>query len=275
MEVTKMNNGLKSILANKNTVTVLGIVAVVFILYFAYNWRINQAITPTRVPYATELIKPGTKITEDKIGMIEVSKSFVESGNIIINISDVLDKYSNADTVIPQGSLFYKRQVVKKEQLPANIILNVKNGYVLYNMSVNSESTYGNSIYPGNYIDIYMKIIKKTTDEEKKVRTDDPIMLGKFISNVKVIAVNDSRGKSVFDNVEEQEEPAMLIFAVPEDIFVMLKKAEFLGNYDATLIPVPTNESLKEEPGSIKLTSEKMQKYINDITVWTETSSTE
>ena len=44
------------------------------------------------------------------------------------------------------------------------------------------------------------------------------VMLGKFISNVKVIAVNDSAGNSVFANVDEQSAPAMIIFAVPEDI---------------------------------------------------------
>lgn len=264
-----MNNGLKKILANKNTVTVIGIVAVVFILYFAYNWRINQAITPVSVPYATELIKPGTQITQDKIGMTSVPSSMVNGGTIITNVSDVVDKYANADTVIPEGSLFYDRQVVKKEQLPANIILNIKNGYVLYNMSVNTETTYGNSIYPGNYIDIYMKIMKKASPGQNAT---DRIMLGKFISNVKVIAVNDSAGNPVFANVEEKAAPSMVIFSVPEDIFIMLKKSEYLGNYEATLIPVPTNESLKDQPGSIKMTSEKMQKYINDITEWDESS---
>ena len=82
-----MNSGLKKILANKNTVTVVGIVAVVFILYFAYNWRINQAITPVSVPYARELIKAGTQITQDKIGMTEVPSSMVNGGKIITNVS--------------------------------------------------------------------------------------------------------------------------------------------------------------------------------------------
>ena len=114
--------------------------------------------------------------------------------------------------------------------------------------------------------------MKKAT--QGQAVSDDRIMLGKFISNVKVIAVNDSAGNSVFANVDEQSAPAMIIFAVPEDIFVMLKKAEYLGNYSATLIPVPTNESLKDQPGNIKMTSEKMQKYINDITEWDESSQT-
>ena len=35
-----MGNGLKKFLQNKNTVTVVGIVVVIFVLYFAYNYRI-------------------------------------------------------------------------------------------------------------------------------------------------------------------------------------------------------------------------------------------
>ena len=263
-------NGLKKVFANKNTVTVVGIVAVIFILYFAYNWRVNQAINPITVPFARELIKPGTQIKESMIGTRQVSAS-MQDENLITNISDVIDKYANADTVIPQGSLFYKRQVVEKEQLPGNIILNIKKGYVLYNMPVNTETTYGNSIYPGNYIDIYMKIVKVNgIDASGNVLTTDAIQLGRFISNVKVIAVMDGSGAPVFSNLDERKTPSMVIFAVPEEYFILLTKAKYLGNYQATLIPVPTNESLKDNPGDVNITSEGLKNYINQITVWRE-----
>lgn len=50
-----MNNlvvGLKKFLTNKNTVTVVGVVLAIVILYVGYNMRINQAITPVTVPSA-------------------------------------------------------------------------------------------------------------------------------------------------------------------------------------------------------------------------------
>ena len=43
---------LKKFLQNKNTVTFIGTALILAILYFGYNWRINQAITPVRVPCA-------------------------------------------------------------------------------------------------------------------------------------------------------------------------------------------------------------------------------
>lgn len=189
-------------------------------------------------------------------------------GGVITNQGAVIDKYSNADTVIPEGSLFYSRNVVEKEQLPANIILDYPKGYVLYNMPVDSESTYGNSIYPGNYIDIYLKAVNKIADNEALTADADKIMLGKFIENVKVLAVKDSSGQAVFSNLDEQRTPAMIVFAVPEDYYILLKKASYLRTYDSTLIPVPTNESLKDNPGDLEISSTQLRDWINKVTVW-------
>ena len=123
---------IKRILSNKNTVTVLGVVAAVLVLYFGYNSRVKKAITPISVPYAKETIKPGTQITEDMIGTKNVSSETVNDGMAFTNINDVKNKYANADSVIPKGSLFYKRSVVEKNQLPDEIIYDYPDGYVLY-----------------------------------------------------------------------------------------------------------------------------------------------
>ena len=136
-------------------------------------------------------------------------------------------------------------------------------------MAVTTQSTYGNSIYPENYIDIYLKAVNKLTGNE--VTADaDKIMLGKLVENVKVLAVKDASGQPVFANLDEQRTPAMIIFAVPEDMYILLKKAEYLRNYDTTLIPVPTNESLSDKPGDITISSEDLKNWINRVTVWTE-----
>ena len=260
---------IKKFLQNKNTVTVLGVVLAIVVLYVAYNMRVKSAINPINVPYAKVQIDPGTQITQDMVGTRAVPPSMLE-GEVITNQASVIDKYSSADTVIPAGSLFYTRTVVEKEQLPANIILTYPKGYVLYNMSVTTSSTYGNSIYPGNYIDIYLKAVNKIAEGETMTADADKIMLGKLMTNVKVLAVKDSNGQPVFSNLDEQRTPAMVVFAVPEEYYVLLKKAEFLRTYDSTLIPVPTNESLKDEPGELKISSEQLKDWINKVTVWTE-----
>ena len=210
----------KKFMQNKNTVTVVGVIAAIFILYIAYTMRINKAINPVVVPYAAEQIPAGTQITEAMIDTREVPPAMLE-GDVIRNKSDVVDKYSAADVVIPKGSIFYKRAVVEKEQLPANIILDYPKGYVLYNLPVDITNTYGNSVYPGNYIDIWLKAVYKIADEDNMSAVDrdnaDKIMYGKLISNIQVLAVKDSEGRAVFQNIDENRTPSMIVFALPED----------------------------------------------------------
>ena len=91
------------------------------------------------------------------------------------------------------------------------------------------------------------------------------------MSNVKVLAVKDSSGQAVFSNLDEKRTPAMIVFALPEEYYILLKKAEYLRTYDSTLIPVPTNESLKDEPGELEISSESLKDWINKVTVWQET----
>ena len=207
-----------------------------------------------------------------KIKLKDNSELEVEEGLSIIEIakkiSEGLARMATCAEI--DGEVVDLRTVVEKEQLPANIILDYPKGHVLYNMSVNTESTYGNSVYPGNYIDIYLKAVNKLADDAEVTADADKIMLGKLMVNVKVLAVKDSSGQPVFSNLDEKRTPAMIVFAVPEESYILLKKAEFLRTYDSTLIPVPTNESLKDEPGDLEIASEQLKDWINKVTIWTE-----
>ena len=266
-----LTTGLKKFMQNKNTVTVVGVIAAIVVLYFAYTMRISSAINPIVVPFAKEQIPAGTLIEEGMISTTEVPPSMLE-GDVIQNTGEIINKYSAADTVIPKGSLFYKRAVVEKEQLPANIILDYPKGYVLYNLSVNTASTYGNSVYPGNYIDIYLKAVNKINEADPNALTKDAdkIMLGKLMSNIEVLAVKDSSGQPVFQNIDEGRTPSMVVFALPEEYYILLKKAEEMRTYDTSLILVPTNESLKDTPADLEISSESLKEWINNNTVWTD-----
>lgn len=256
---------MKKLVNNKNIVSILLLVVLIGILYFFYIRRVNDSINPITVPYAKTQIASGIQITDKMVGTTQIPPSML-TDDVYKVVSDVVGKYSNADTIIPRGSLFYHRNVVEKENLPANIILDIPKGYVLYNLEVDSAKTYGNSIYPGNYIDIYLKARTKeiagVTTEQKRV------LLDRLVKNIKVIAVKDSKGRPVFKDLDEEREPAMVIFAVPEDYYILLKKASFLRTFDSELIPVPTNESLKEEPGDVAVASKALQDWINEVTVW-------
>ena len=260
----------RKFLQNKNTVTVVGVVLAIVVLYVAYTMRIKSSINPITVPYAAEQINASTQITESMIATRQVPPSMLE-GDVIVNKGEIIDKYSNVDTVIPAGSLFYKRAVVEKEQLPTNIILDYPKGYVLYNLAVDIESTYGNSVYPGNYIDIYLKAVNKIDEKKETLTKDaDKIMLGKLLANIEVLAVKDSSGKAVFQNLDENRTPSMVVFALPEEYYILLKKAEFMRTYSTTLILVPTNEGLKDEPADLEVSSDQLKDWINKNTVWTE-----
>ena len=264
---------VKKVLTNKNTVTIIGVLAAIVILYVGYNYRIKKAVNPITVPYATQTLAPKTKITSDMIGSIQVPPAMLK-GNVITNVSNIVGRYVSADTIIPQGSLFYGNSVVSQSDLPDSIIYEYPEGWVLVNMAVNTTNTYGNKIFPKNYIDIYIKAVRKMTDEEIKSTTQDKIMVGKLLQNVKVLDVIDTAGASVFENLQDVKTPAQIIFAVPEEYHILLRKAMYLRTYDVTLIPVPTAESLKENPGEVAISNENLQSWINEVTYWDEAEAT-
>lgn len=248
---------LKKFLSNKNTVTVLGTVLIIAILYFGYNWRVNQAIKPVRMPYAIETIQPRTKITEDMIGYVDVPVARLK-GNVIRDASQVINKYSNVNSVIPEGSLFYSDTVVAFSDLPDSSFVDIPQDLVPYYFKVSVDSTYGNSFYVGNYIDIYFKAID----------TDGKIMVGKLVENVKILAVKDSSGKGVFENTAEDRVPASIIFAVPEDVHLMLRRASYMKTQVVELIPVPSGASYTTEVGEVTVTSTYIKEFIETYSTY-------
>ena len=250
-----MNNITASVqwfMKNKNTVNILGIVIILIILYIGYSTQINNAVQPVSVPVATETIQPRTEITSDMVETIDMPSVSIKE-NVIVNRNNIIGKYSNINAVIPKGSMFYTDAVISKSELPDSVFVKVKKGDVVYNFPVDMESTYGNSIYPGNKIDIYMK----TGNGE-----DEKVMLGKLVKNVEVLAVKDSSGKIVFENTEEDRTPAMLIFGVPEDINLLLRKASYMESLGVELFPVPHGGKVSTE-GATEVSTQQLADYID------------
>ena len=110
--------------------------------------------------------------------------------------------------------MFFTSTVIDKDDLPNAAVINVADGEIPYYFAVNMTTTYGNSIMPNSYIDIYMKAENE----------DGVVMVGKLIENIKVLAVKDSSGKNVFENTSEARTPASLIFGVEPKINILLNK---------------------------------------------------
>ena len=252
-----MNNlkaSMKKFLGNKNTVTILGIVLCLVVLYVGYNYRINAKVELVEVPYATKTIQPRTYITKDMIGTMNVPKSFLV-GRYYNNVNAIVGKYTNYNTIIAKGSLFYADLVVSKDELPDSAFAEVPEGYTVINYPVNIATTYANSMAPGSYINIYYKSL----DDNGK------IMFGKFISNIKVLDVKDSSGQHVFENSEETRTPAYMLFAVPEETHLLLRKALYLTKYSVELILVPNTATLTDSD-KVNVSSSDIESFINDKT---------
>lgn len=252
-----MNNlkaSMKKFLGNKNTVTILGIVLCLVVLYVGYNYRINARVELVEVPYATKTIQPRTYITQDMIGTMNVPKSFLV-GRYYNNANAIVGKYTNYNTIIAKGSLFYADLVVSKDELPDSAFADVPEGYTVINYPVNIATTYANSMAPGSYINIYYKSL----DDNGK------IMFGKFISNIKVLDVKDSSGQHVFENSEETRTPAYMLFAVPEETHLLLRKALYLTKYSVELILVPNTATLTDSD-KVNVSSSDIESFINDKT---------
>ena len=244
---------LKNLLANKNIVTILGAILIVIVLYAFYKWRVNSAINPISVPYAKVTIGPRTKITNEMIGYLDIQQSSMK-GQVLTNANtQIVGMYTNVNSTIPEGSLFYEGVIVRYEDLADSFLIEMPkdsegNYMEAYNFKVNTETTYGNSIYPGNYVDIYF------------VGNDDgKIMYGKVATNVKALAVKDSSGNHVFENVAENRQPSLVILAVTDELASLLRVAESMNN--SKLILVPTNVMYRYE------SEEEIVTEVNDVDI--------
>lgn len=248
---------LKRFFKNKNTVTIIGVIGCVCIIFIGYVLQVNNAIKPVRdVPVAAMTIQPRTEITTDMISYMDVA-SIALSDNVYRSSGEIIGKYTNYNTLIPEGSMFYREAIVEQSALPDAALINLGKDEIPYSFPVTLESTYGNSITPDSYIDIYMKA---ENDE-------GTIMVGKLLRNVKVLTVKDSAGKAVFENSAEERVPSYLIFGLKYEMWLLLKKASYLNENNIELFPVPKGVEVAAGNGETIVSSETLQNFINSKTV--------
>lgn len=261
-----MNNlqaSLKKFIGNKNTVTIIGVILCIVILVIGYNKTINSQIKLTRVPYALKDIQPKTLITNDMVGTMSVPEAFIKVGSYYRNVNDIVGKYSNYNTMIAQGSLFYTSLLTTEKYLPDAYRYNVPTGYTVINYPVNMSTTYANSMMPESLINIYFKAVIPASESETG---KDTVMFGKFLSNIEILAVKDSSGQHVFENTEEKRTPAYMLFAVKEEQHLLIRKALYLqGQYSVELLLVPNTAEVAEDADVI-ISSADITKFITDRT---------
>ncbi|MFV0499731.1 MAG: hypothetical protein ACK5NF_06890 [Bacilli bacterium] len=255
-----MNEVIRSFtnfLKKKETVTVLGVILIFIVFYFGYNNRINSVIKPVKIPVAAVDIQPKTKITNDLIKWIEVPQKYVQSLDIYYNSKTLTDgMYSNYNTMISQGNMFYKSSVVAGEDLPSYFTLFLEKGETFTYFPVTTATTYGNKIMPGDTIDMYFQYV----DDDGKMK------IGKLFENIKVLDVHDKQGNPVFENTDEVRIPAYLLFASDIETQLLFRRGTYLSLLGASFIPGLTSESYNENPSSFRVSSEQIQNYIDSKT---------
>lgn len=251
--------GLSKFLKNKNTVTILGVLACIAILFVGYNMRINQKTALVTVYYANQTIQPKTLVTEDMVSRTQVPESFIK-GEYYRNYKDIVGKYSNYNTMISKGSLFYSDLLVEESNLPDAILYDINEGERIVSFPVNTVSTYGNSIMPSDMVDIYVKMIN-----------NGKVIYGEMFENISVLAIKDSSGKNVFESTDEVRTPAFMYFSLPEAKYLLFSALNYVkeveSNQDRNIEVVIVPNTVKfdaKEPLATEVTSEYLYKFVLD-----------
>lgn len=242
---------IKRFISNKNTVTILAVLAGVIVLWYFYNYRVEQAITTIQIPFAVEKIDAGKKIETDNIAYKQITRTTTKDSDIITNMAELTDMYICYGTSVPANGFFYRSQLCEKEALPNSVLDNIPDGYTLYNLKVNNEMTYANSILPGDYIDLYVSAV----DDDRQ------IIYGKLIESIEVTKVTDSSGRDVFWD-SGAGDSAFLLFAVPDDYADLLEIAELIPTNSIEITPVPRSKSYTANPGETQIASEYLYSFI-------------
>ena len=254
-------NKIKQMLLNRNTVTILGVLAGVIALWFAYTVTLDKAVNPQRVPIAAKDIPAGTLITKDDIEYVDINKDVLKKAKIITSASQLINYYVTNNTAISKGAMFYSSQVATKDKLIERDLELIPENYKIYWLSVDNTTTYANSIYPGDKIDLWLL-----------TKVNDKYVYEQFISNIEVLSVKDSRGQNVFD-VNSGRTPAVLAFAVPNNIFVYLSAVGYLSGM--SLYPVPINKNNTDKDAPTEISNKELQTLIDSQFTITNPDNTE
>lgn len=255
MQTDDLKVKIKHFFSNPNTRTFIFVILLIVIVYIVYNSLVQRSIEPTSIPYANVNISGQTEITPEMLSMVEISGSFLTNtnGNLIQQRAQAIGHRVKLGYNILKDSFIYNDAIEAEANTERETdFKNIPDGYTIYSMKVDFHSTYGCSIMPGNYIDLYMK----ANDGGKTI-------FQLFIKSIQVAKVLDGSYNDVFKDLESTScSPAHIYFIVPIEYFELLRKAEMISNYGFQLIIVPRNSGYSENPEETTIASEELENLI-------------
>ena len=192
-----------------------------------------------------------TPLPDTDIEYVEVNGEALRKASVVTSSSQLIGYYVKNDTSIAIGEMFYKAQVISKDKLIERDLERVPENFKMYWLKANNKTTYANSIYPGDKIDLWLL-----------TKVDGKWIYEEFIKNIEVLNVKDDKGQNVFD-VTSGREPAWLSFAVNTEMYTYLKKAEYLANM--TIYPVPVNKNNQDEDAKTEISNQELVKIIDSL----------
>lgn len=262
MKIDDIKVNIKRFFSNPNTLTFFFVLILIGIVYGVYSNAVSKSVSPESVSYANTNIASQTEITADMINSIEISGNFVSKAgaNLLKNRPSVLNHRVKEDYNILKGSFFYKDAIETEANTKRKTdTADIPDNYAVYTMKTDFHSTYGCSIMPGDYIDLYVKA---------KNPSNNQIIFNIFISSIKIHKIINSNYEDVFKTLEDETcNPAFVEFVIPIEQYELLKRAEMMPNLGFKLIMVPRNASYSQKPNPTKIESEFIKNLIEEQSV--------
>ena len=230
---------LQRFISNRTTVAILCLIAGFTVLWIGYNSRVRAKVSPVTVPSAKVALPARHVITAEDIEYIQINNDIAANAdNLIQDVTLIIGKEVTYGNKIPEHGLFYQEDLTEPSYSPDFVLSDIQDGYTAFSLPVNILSTYGGQIKRGNYIDLYFQ----GTDSE-----NDKVIYGNLVQAIRVLDVRDGEGVSIENSRDGV--PAVLLFAVPDNLYALLVRAEQFGE----LIPVPHNNNYTTNPGSTRV----------------------
>ena len=104
-----------------------------------------------------------------------------------------------------------------------------------------------------NIVDIYVKLLD---DDEK-------IVYGEMYENIEILAVKDDAGNNVFENTEEERNPAFIYFSLPEARYLLFSALRYVETNEIEVVLVPKTSKFKiDDENARQVTSEYFYKFV-------------
>ncbi len=241
--MTQFVNYLRSIASNKKALGGLIIIVVTIVIWVVYNNLVSTGKNPGTVYIAKKALYPGDIITAESIGRANVSKKFLSKLDVVKQGD--YGKIVSGDYCIKEGYSIPNNGLVYLDALTSENCNNLYEDeefdgtYYIYHLSVNNTLSYGNSILPGSYIDLYLRI------EANSRAGNNRMVFQNFIKHIKVYKVMN-KGKDVFAQ-DPYDIPTHLWFKVVKEDWEVLKSIEKLSGYGFRLVPIPRGASYSEK----------------------------